>query len=544
MSKRYVRVVNMIPKSLSGETNQDSEPQITIDPEHPSTIVGTAFTPDPAGGPDGPLYVSHDNGHTWTLDLAIPGEAFVPSIGQILPTFDQSVRFGHGSALYAGILRTNSNTMDILRSAPFTSGGVMAVVTNRNSIDQPYVATKHANGRDRVFVGNNDASSGPYRGSVDHSPDARTAPPPAGFVQTALDPRVPFLRELPPIRCAAHRDGTVYAAYIPARSFAATNTLCDVVVARDDNFATGASPFTDLIDPGDGLAGLRVRQSAPFPWTSPFTYLGFERIGSNLSIAVEPEHSREVYLAWGEGPFAGSAQTLRVRRSNDHGATWSGDLVTIANAINPALAVTEDHKVGLLYQEFVTVSGVNRWRTHIQVTHDAWKTPAEDILLADTPEDPATYPLWDPHLGDYIDLQAHGRDFYGIFSTNNTPDRANFPQGVRYQRNADFTGKQLYDVSGVTPVAASIDPFFAHIYWRDEEREEGLEEREERGERLRIKSLRYERLEIDGLSIDLDGDDEDGPVALLEHVDSGLRHLARRLEAELRERRKRRRDKH
>ena len=35
------------------------------------------------------------------------------------------------------------------------------------------------------------------------------------------------------------------------------------------------------------------------------------------------------------------------------------------------------------------------------------------------------------HLGDYIDLQAHGRDFYGIFSTNNTPDRANFPQGVR-----------------------------------------------------------------------------------------------------------------
>ena len=42
----------------------------------------------------------------------------------------------------------------------------------------------------------------------------------------------------------------------------------------------------------------------------------------------------------------------------------------------------------------------------------------------------------------------------------------------------------------------------------------------------------------------LDGDDEDGPVALLEHVDSGLRHLARRLEAELRERRKRRRDKH
>src|SRR5271167_1466899 len=107
MATRRVRLVNMIPKSLSGETNQDSEPQITIDPENPHTIIGTAFTPDPGGGPNGPLYSSVDGGRTWTLDLVIPGEAFVPSIGQVLPTFDQSVRFGSGSALYAGILLTN-----------------------------------------------------------------------------------------------------------------------------------------------------------------------------------------------------------------------------------------------------------------------------------------------------------------------------------------------------------------------------------------------------------------------------------------------------
>ncbi|HUA84179.1 MAG TPA: hypothetical protein VMB85_10000 [Bryobacteraceae bacterium] len=525
MAKARVVLVNMIPKSLSGEINQDSEPQITVDPENPRTILGTAFTPDPGGGPDGPIYASADGGRTWTLDLVIPGEAFVPSIGQVLPTFDQSIRFGSGSALYGGILRTNTNTMNLLRSAPYSPTGVMNVVVSRGSIDQPYVDVCHAEGKDRVFVGNNDDSSGPYRGSVEHSPDARNAPAPAGFSQTALDPRVPFIRELPPIRCAAHRDGTVYAAYIPMRQFV-PNTLCDVVVARDDNFGTGATPFTALTDPIDTLPGLRVRKSVPFPWTSPFTYLGLERIGSNLSITVDPRDSRVVYLVWGEGPLPGSAQTLRVRRSTDRGATWSGDLLLVPNAVNPALAMTEHGKVGFLYQQLVTSGGAQRWQTHVQVTQDGWATPADDFLLANTPEDPATYPLWDPHLGDYADLQAHGDEFYGIFSTNNYPDLANFPHGVHYQRNADFAGKQLYDVSGITPVKISIDPFFVHISWQ-EEHEERKEHREQGRERVLIKGIRHERWEIDEIEIEAGewgpGAQEAG--ALLARIGERLEHL-------------------
>ncbi len=530
MAKARVLLVNMIPKSLSGETNQDSEPQITIDPENPRTIIGTAFTPDPGGGPNGPLYVSVDGGRTWALDLVVPGEAFVPSIGQVLPTFDQSVRFGSGSALYAGILLTNTNDLNILRSAPYSPSSVMGVLVSRASIDQPYVSLRHAEGKDRVFIGNNDASSGPYRGSVEHSPDARNGPAPAGFSQTVLDPRVPFIRELPPIRCAAHHDGTVYAAYIPMRQ-AVPNTLCDVVVARDDNFATGATPFTALTDPVDHLAGVRVRKSVPFPWTSPWTYLGFERIGSNLSIVVDPRNSHVVYLAWGEGPLPGSAQTVRVRRTTDRGVNWSGDLLLVANAVNPALAMTENGKVGLLYQQLVAGSGgTQRWQTHVQVTHDAWATPAEDFLLANTLEDPATYPFWDPHLGDYADLQSHGNEFYGIFSANNYPDMANFPHGVHYQRNADFLGKQLYDVSGTIPVAISIDPFFVHISWH-EEHEKREEDYAEGRKRVFIKGIRYERWEIDELTLDADDSDHAGhePRAWLRRIGERLEHLGKRL---------------
>ena len=85
-----------------------------------------------------------------------------------------------------------------------------------------------------------------------------------------------------------------------------------------------------------------------------------------------------------------------------------------------------------------------------------------DILLATTP---AGLPpvQFQPYIGDYVYMTANGVEFYGIFCANNTPDRANFPQGVTYQRNANFTTHTLLGVDNVTPVAPSIDPFFFKI---------------------------------------------------------------------------------
>jgi len=68
-----------------------------------------------------------------------------------------------------------------------------------------------------------------------------------------------------------------------------------------------------------------------------------------------------------------------------------------------------------------------------------------------------------PYLGDYIYLTAIGETFYGVFSANNTPNSANFPNGVTYLRNANFTTQQLLNVDNATPVNVSIDPFFFSI---------------------------------------------------------------------------------
>jgi len=102
----------------------------------------------------------------------------------------------------------------------------------------------------------------------------------------------------------------------------------------------------------------------------------------------------------------------------------------------------------------------SRWVTRLERSRDGFATH-QDVVLADVP---ATTPVFQflPYLGDYNGLLARGDVFLGIFSANNAPDSANFPQGVVYQRRVDFPTHRLLDGSGVA-VAVSIDPFFFSV---------------------------------------------------------------------------------
>ena len=61
-AQQAVRVVNIIPESLSGESNQDSEPSLAVNPANPLQMVATAFTPALSG--NAPIFVSVDGGNT------------------------------------------------------------------------------------------------------------------------------------------------------------------------------------------------------------------------------------------------------------------------------------------------------------------------------------------------------------------------------------------------------------------------------------------------------------------------------------------------
>ncbi|HEX2454757.1 MAG TPA: choice-of-anchor D domain-containing protein [Vicinamibacterales bacterium] len=446
---QQVTLVNMIPNSLSGESNRDAEPNLAVNPANPLQIMGSAFTPDPLGTANLPLFVSTDGGLTWNLSAAIvPGTA-----GSCFTAIcDITIRFASTSnLLYVSDLNPvgGISQLDIWRVSNPTTAAAATLLQSRPGngsgfADQPYVEAASAAGTDRVFVANNDLmAAGGRTATIDHTANA-TPPPPSGFANLVIETRATTGQDSPSVRPAVHRDGTVYAIYA---AFRAGGT--EVVVARDDNWGTGGTPFQALIDT-DAQPGIRVVSGL-----TGTNSVGSQRVGTGLAIAVDPRNSQNVYIVYGEGSTS-PTYTLHVRNSTTRGTAWSGDLFTVAAATNPGIAVTSNGEVGFLYQQ----ANNGRFETHLVRTSNNFITTS-DLLLANVPDNAGSYTGANP-IGDYASLIAVDTDFYGIFSANNTPNTANFAPGVVFLRNHNFATQTLTDLAN-NPVPVSIDPFFFHV---------------------------------------------------------------------------------
>ena len=241
-----VLIVNMIPKSLSGETHQDSEPTIAVNPKNPRQIAASAFTPDPSHGPRAPIYISTDGGATWTLNSIVPS-----TVADGSATADITVAFGSSSdILYAGIIRfpfSGAQTrINILRTTDFQSSTTMKVLVDRQGagVDQPYVQAITRGGKDLVYVGDNDfnAPSG-NTATIDQTLDGGASKP--TFKKIRIESRTTSGQDGPPVRPAVHADGTVYAVFHSWKSFdnQTGEGMADIVVVRDDHGGNSTKPL-------------------------------------------------------------------------------------------------------------------------------------------------------------------------------------------------------------------------------------------------------------------------------------------------------------
>src|SRR5256885_7810313 len=335
-----VRVVDLIPVSLSGETWQDAEPFLALYASNPKLLAASAFTPNPGGSASAtaPIFVSDDGGDSWTLRNTLPSESMTADITHAVGS--------NPPVLYAGIIKVPNFPLNELKTTDFLSPATMTLQASRADIDQPFVRATQVSSADRVYVGLNDFDAPDGRtATVDVSLDGG-----ATYASRRIETRTTVGQNGPSVRPAVAQDHTVYVAYFGWRSNTASNVTSDVVVVRDDSGATGATPFRSLVDPSDHLPGRLVATHVTIPWSNAPT-LGQERIGSTLGIAVDPLHSDTVYLAWADRAGRGDIYTVHVRRSTDRGATWSGDLRTLTNATDASLAVSTNGTVGLLYQQ-------------------------------------------------------------------------------------------------------------------------------------------------------------------------------------------------
>jgi hypothetical protein len=368
-----VSVVNMVPASLSGETNQDSEPFLAVNPDFPQRMVGTAFTPNPAGcGTTAPVYVSLNKGLSWILNNVLPSCSPVTGTGDVTVAGASAAT---GNKLYGGILAIpGSLLLKELTAADFSASAVMTVLNSRSSVDQPFVQARRMSSADHVFVGNNDFGAAPQTATVDVSANGG-----ATWNSVRIDKRTTTCgQDWPSIRPAAAPNGTVYAAFFHCTNWNGSVATVDVVVVRDDSWGTGATPFTALVGAG-GVAGVQVVTNVAIPWVNG-PALGNQRIGSTLSLAVDPSNSDIVYVGWADRVGTGDIYTIHVRRSTDRGVTWSGDLLTVTNATNVALAIGSNGTVAALYQQ-VTGSGASqRWVTSLVQTNSAFAKRRYTVL--------------------------------------------------------------------------------------------------------------------------------------------------------------------
>jgi hypothetical protein len=472
-----VDIINMIPASLSDETNQDSQPDLTVSPDEPLNIVAGVLTPNPGGTGNAPIFYSTDGGMTWQLNPIVPS-----TFGK---TKGITVAFGSDQILYAAIINDclvpDDKLMQILTIDDFMNPGLMTVLMEREQCEQPYIRAGFPlvgplTGNDTIYVGYNNLNAPIFTRTayIEYSLDAAFDPPPANLTPASIEFRTPFVHDGPAVRPAIHPEGTIYAVYIDWSNFTgpvdgiASGKL---IVVRDDNWGSGAPPaFDDLIEPLDLIPGRIVVPEINVRWLEDG--LGQEHLKDRLAIAVDPNsgdsggsggagtyYKQIVYVAYTD--YSITESTIRVCRSLNSGNTWTLNLNVIPDAINPQLAVNSDGVVALLYQRLNI--HLNAWETCLEYSFDLGNTWQPPIFLSRTP---AAVPVRVdyPYLGDYAVLTTVGEWFYGAFSANNTPDLANFPDAdnVTYQRNHDFTTHTLFDDDG-DPVEISIDPFFFKV---------------------------------------------------------------------------------
>lgn len=455
-----VQVVNMIPAAMSDESNRDSEPYVAVNPNNPQLIAATAFMITPSGSSNGPLLVSTNGGTSWVTQNVIP------SSSGGLNTFDVTLRFNSaGTALYAALLRNSSVNLEIHRTTDMTLTTPFTTFNTPRLTDQPYIYSRTVTGwfdpgKDRIWIGNNDAAANPNSATLDQSLDAAIAMP--TVTQIRIDAGMPVGRDNYQVRTVAHPDGHVYGAFYRRTGSITGGYNVDVVVVRDDDWGKGMNPFRDLLDSTTMVAGQHVASNIPVSDTmGSSTALGREWWGGDLYLSVDPNNAARVYISYSDSQ-SGAARTIHLRRSTDFGQTWSADLLTIASAKNAAIAINSHGTIAYLYQRLAGTSPNLRWETRLRRSTDDGAT-WNDELLADFPAEGTGSPTGSRIIGDYLNMVAVGKHFYGVFSSYNDQVSATFPAGITWLRNRAPNGDpmpRLLGVDGVTTVTPSIDPFF------------------------------------------------------------------------------------
>ncbi len=461
-------IVNIIPFAQSGEMDQNSEPNIAVNPSATNQVAISAFG---AAGAN-PYFSSQNGGTTWTQF-------------QTLPHGDTSLAWASSGNLYAFTLNPRTmingfrsmppNNPPALMPIPGSSYmGTQMMMSFEPVTDQPFVEAVTRGGMDRIYVPFNDLSNSVNNAgagntaSIHYSTDGGitwTNPP-------EIIERMPGAvgQDSPSVRVAISGD-TVYGAFLrwtaETQGSPQFNFTTEVAVVKDNNLGAGAMPFRDLGNAASGFSVVAATTTDRFDNVNdpfPVRSLGDERIGSNVQIAADPNNPNRVLVTYVDVNPANQTVHIEASLSLDGGMTWAQVLALGDNTALAAPTIAANGVIGLQYTRFDPAT--NRLEQHFIQTLNNFATMTDDLIFSFVNGSPPM--VFDPYIGDWMDVVAVGNTFYGTFSASNNfrAGEAFAPFGVTLQRN--FAGTlgdpsfTLLDPVG-EPVGFSIDPYFFSV---------------------------------------------------------------------------------
>ena len=411
-ARAQLQLVDVVPSSMNTETGQNSEPNIAVNPANASQVLISAFGTSSSSNP---LFLTTNGGTSW-------------SNFQNLATADTSLAWSSSGTAYLSHLSSDGASLLVMKSTnpgggiPFANTGT-AYTPGGGGPDQPWIQANNVGGVDHVYVTFNDLSQSTKTASVRLSTDGGST-----FTNKIVEKTIPpFGQDGAAVRLALN-GATVYTAFQRWSSQNASGDIIgSIVVEKDTN--NGANGFTNL--------NVTPATNQIFPQGN----LGNERLGSDLSLAIDPGNANRLYLAY--GAISGSVPVIKVLKSTDAGANWSAAFTTPSNSGLPALAMTTNGTVGLLYTKLLS----GNLETHFIETGDDFGTTSE--LTLSRFKDGTPVSQFDPYIGDYQDLETAGDTFYGTFSASNNTSL--FDSQPTFLRDKSLLGNS---------VAYSIDPYF------------------------------------------------------------------------------------
>lgn len=457
----------IIDATAAASSTGGNEPSIAVNPAHPNQIAITRFHSSWGGGNADLLY-SADGGKFWTDENSIPVPPGVS--GTSTCPCDQVIDYGRNNVLYGTFLTASSvitgSTTDPTRASSWMWNGNPAQLTSgtRTNVDQPWLLVNRdpsTASQDDVYVGY-DALNG--------APDARVAVSyGASPVNITVDNKAGTESPLvtnPGLRLGADpRNGTMYALYEQSSGSSQPKSVTYKLNRSTDGGATWT-----LNGSADGLTVDTVNSDqAP-----GFKFGGVNALlGGVDHLAVDPSNG-DVYVVYGQDVSGGNQIKIRRLTPNGTGGLTVGpasSVSTSTNAALPSVAVASDGTVGVLYDTFdgMTTTGFPIFSAHLARSTDQGGTFSDVVLqtfqspVADNGQPRQRV------LGDYQQLKAVGRIFYGAFAGNNNGVPATSPpidamffsvpqitsMALTSSANPSVFGQPVSFTAAVTPVPHS-----------------------------------------------------------------------------------------